>query len=307
MSNQFNRGQEFALGDQVTAQKLMDLVDKATLQTGAISSQTAITAETVATTDTVLLHDQSSDTLVKATANDLLQSDLAVKAVSVQTNAINGKTGADTVITPSVGQKLNVVGNSQVSGNLTTTGNETVNGTLTVTGTTTTNGNLTSNGVANFTGGVRVNGQASIIPYDVSVSSITVSNCTATTTFSSQWYLTTGFEMFTETITVPSGEKWEISYNTQLFNNGNQPFGLVWMLNNSSIPFYQGIVSSSSPVTFTSWFNPQSYIFNECSAVIVLSAGTHTVKLKCGMDSSGTIHGSERHSAYKKVTKYKIA
>lgn len=121
MSDQLYRGQAFALGDQVTAQKLMDLVNKATIQTGAITSQPALASKTIASDDNMLSYDASSDTLVKIKAEDVLQSNLPIEAVSVKTNTINGVTGADTVITPAASQKVSIVGNAQVSGTFTPT------------------------------------------------------------------------------------------------------------------------------------------------------------------------------------------
>jgi hypothetical protein len=119
MPDQFLKGQEFALGDQVTAQKLMDLVNKATLQVGSVTAQTAITTKTVAADDQIVAYDASATALVKIKAEDILQSNLPVTTVLVTTNAVTGVAGADTVITPAASQKVTVAGNINVTGTFT--------------------------------------------------------------------------------------------------------------------------------------------------------------------------------------------
>lgn len=133
--SQIQSPETYADGQQVTAARLNNQTNGAILLPGAITSQTALAANTVALGDQVLLHDASASALRRATAGDLLRSGLPVVASSV-----TGVTGTDLVINAPTGREVDVVGpfqvigNSTVTGNSTTTGNETINGNLTVAG-----------------------------------------------------------------------------------------------------------------------------------------------------------------------------
>ena len=127
-------------GQQVTAARLNNQTNGATLLPGSITDQSALTANTIAVADTLLIHDASASALRKATASDLLNS-----GISLTTGAIIGNTGVDITITPAAGQK------TQVNNNLTVTGDETINGGLTVTGNTICDAALTVNGIPTFT------------------------------------------------------------------------------------------------------------------------------------------------------------
>jgi hypothetical protein len=126
-------------GQQVTAARLNNQTNGATLLPGSITDQSALTANTIAVADTLLIHDASASALRKATASDLLNS-----GISLTTGAIIGNAGVDITITPAAGQK------TQVNDNLTVTGNETINGGLTVTGNTICDAALTVNGIPTF-------------------------------------------------------------------------------------------------------------------------------------------------------------
>jgi hypothetical protein len=85
-------------GQQVTATRLNNQTNGATLIPGAITDQTALAAGTVATGDQVLLHDASASALRRATAGDLLGSN-----VPVTTSAVTAGANNDIVITPNNG------------------------------------------------------------------------------------------------------------------------------------------------------------------------------------------------------------
>lgn len=141
---QFSKGDTFVDGQQVTASRLNQLVDASQALVGIISEQTAMTANTLESTDGVLVND--SGALKKATIGDVLNSNLPVT-----TSSITGGAGVDITVTPSAGKKFDVNGaleadSSNVVGNSTVGGNETISGNLTVTGTSTLNGNATANG-----------------------------------------------------------------------------------------------------------------------------------------------------------------
>jgi hypothetical protein len=125
-------------GQQVTAARLNNQTNGAVLLPGAVTDQTALAAGTVATGDTVIIHDASTSALRKTTAGDLLASGLPIT-----TGAITGSTGADLVITPAAGQKVDVAGDIEAE-------DATLTGGLTVTGNTTLDASLDVNGLASF-------------------------------------------------------------------------------------------------------------------------------------------------------------
>ena len=92
---QFSKGDTFTNGEQVTGARLNQLVDSATLLAGAITDQSSITANTVATGDSILLYDLSATALREANVSDLLGSNLPVT-----TSAITAGANSDVVITP---------------------------------------------------------------------------------------------------------------------------------------------------------------------------------------------------------------
>lgn len=125
-------------GQQVTAARLNNQTNGAVLLPGAVTDQTAIASNTVATGDTLIVHDLSASALRKATAGDILGSGLPIT-----TGAITGSTGADLVITPAAGQKVDVAGDIEAE-------DATLTGGLTVTGNTTLDASLDVNGAASF-------------------------------------------------------------------------------------------------------------------------------------------------------------
>ena len=125
-------------GQQVTAARLNNQTNGAILLPGAVTDQTALAAGTVATGDGLIVHDASASALRKTTAGDLLGS-----GVPITTAAITGSTGADLVITPAAGQKVDVAGDIEAE-------DATLTGGLTVTGNTTLDASLAVNGAASF-------------------------------------------------------------------------------------------------------------------------------------------------------------
>ena len=125
-------------GQQVTAARLNNQTNGAILLPGAITDQTALAAGTVATGDGLIVHDASASAIRKITAGDLLGS-----GVPITTSAITGSTGADLVITPAAGQKVDVAGDIEAE-------DATLTGGLTVTGNTTLDASLDVNGLASF-------------------------------------------------------------------------------------------------------------------------------------------------------------
>ena len=95
-------------GQQVTATRLNNQTNGATLLPGAITDQTNITANTVASGDSVLLYDLSATALREATITDLLNSGIATSAPSsaidtLTVDQVNGKTNKDIDINPNNG------------------------------------------------------------------------------------------------------------------------------------------------------------------------------------------------------------
>ena len=95
---QINKGDTFVDGQSVTGARLNALVDSATLSAGAITDQTNITANTVASGDSVLLYDLSATALREANISDVLGSNLPVT-----TSAITAGANSDLLITTNDG------------------------------------------------------------------------------------------------------------------------------------------------------------------------------------------------------------
>lgn len=82
-------------GQQVTAARLNNQTNGAVLLPGAVTDQTALAAGTVATGDTLIVHDLSASALRKATASDILNSNLPVT-----TSAVSAGASSDLTFTP---------------------------------------------------------------------------------------------------------------------------------------------------------------------------------------------------------------
>jgi hypothetical protein len=95
---QISKGDTFADSQQLTASRLNQLVDSATLVVGAITDQAAMTAKTLEATDAIIVSD--SGVLKKATIEDVLNSNIPVVAASVTTSVIDAEINKDVIITP---------------------------------------------------------------------------------------------------------------------------------------------------------------------------------------------------------------
>lgn len=159
-------------GDQVTAANLNNHINGAVVLPGVILDQSALTANTLAAGDSLLIYDTSATGLRRILASDILGS-----ALAVTTNAIGSTTGNDLVLTPAASQKVDVAGlleadDITVTDDLSVTGDTTLSGPVITSSTITANGastfvgnvivdnGLTSNGTANFTGTFQFNGSA---------------------------------------------------------------------------------------------------------------------------------------------------
>lgn len=103
---QLNKGDTFADGQQVTGTRLNNLIDGATLLVGAIADQTGITANTLESTDTLLVND--AGVLKKATVGDVLNSNLnanlnVATAVTLKSGQIEGVLQSDVNLVPQDG------------------------------------------------------------------------------------------------------------------------------------------------------------------------------------------------------------
>jgi hypothetical protein len=95
---QITKGDTFADGQQVTGTRLNQLIDSAVITSSVILDQTNLTANTVASGDSVLLYDLSATALREATASDLLNSN-----ISVVTSSITAGANSDITLTPNDG------------------------------------------------------------------------------------------------------------------------------------------------------------------------------------------------------------
>jgi hypothetical protein len=95
---QFQSPETYVDGQQVTATRLNNQTNGAIALPGLITDQTNITANTVASGDSVLLYDLSATALREANVSDVLGSN-----VPVTTSAITAGANSDIVVTPNDG------------------------------------------------------------------------------------------------------------------------------------------------------------------------------------------------------------
>lgn len=269
---QLSKGDTFSNGEQVTASRLNQLVDSATLTAGAITDQPNLTANTLASDDSLIAYDLSATALKEIKASDILNSGLPIT-----TGSITGNASADLTVTPSVGQKFNISGDFAVSGNSALTGNETITGTLAVTGASTLtsatlSGNLTVNGDFNATGTLKVNGTVGYVLYSIVEENLS----SYTATVNSSWNLgyTSG------DIVKPSDEIWEFTINTAI-TYGREQSGTFRATNNAQSTtfvnaFYVGF--GSATITGANW--NQTWVINSGTEFGTV-ATPEKIKLSC--------------------------
>jgi len=105
---QFQSPETYADGQQVTAARLNNQTNGAIALPGLITDQSNITANTVASGDSLLLYDLSATALREATVSDLLNSGIATSAPTsaidtLTVDQVNGKTNKDIDINPNNG------------------------------------------------------------------------------------------------------------------------------------------------------------------------------------------------------------
>jgi hypothetical protein len=105
---QLQSPETYADGQQVTAARLNNQTNGATLLPGAITDQSSLAALTVASGDSVLLHDASTTSLRKTTVNDLLNSGIPITAATstidtLTVDQVVGKTNKDIDLNPNNG------------------------------------------------------------------------------------------------------------------------------------------------------------------------------------------------------------
>jgi hypothetical protein len=119
---QFQSPETYVDGQQVTATRLNNQTNGAIALAGLITDQSNITANTVASGDSVLLYDLSATALREANVSDVLGSN-----VPVTTSAVTGGANSDIVLTPNDGTI--VTGQAYTSGDgLTVTVTSTAHG-----------------------------------------------------------------------------------------------------------------------------------------------------------------------------------
>jgi len=209
----------FVNGQQVTGTRLNNHVNGLLLLPGAITDQSALTANTLASGDEFLINDLSANALRRVGASSILNSGL-----SVTTSSITGNAASDIVITPPATYKVDVAGNLEsdnltVTNDLTVVDDASVGGDLVVSQTTTLTGAVTVSstssfaGVANFTGGFQVNGGT--VYSLVSVVEENIPNFTGVAA-------NTLHSMFiSSSQTKPAAEIWVFELDALLFNGNN--------------------------------------------------------------------------------------
>jgi hypothetical protein len=118
---QIQSPETYADGQQVTASRLNNQTNGAVLLPGAVTDQTPISGG-VASGDGLIVHDDSVSALRKATVGEVLGGGVPVVASSV-----TGVAGSDLTITPTSGQKVDVIGQLQAQ-TIASTGNALIQG-----------------------------------------------------------------------------------------------------------------------------------------------------------------------------------
>lgn len=308
---QLSKGDTFVNGQQVSANRLNQLVDSAIILVGSISEQTAIASNGVSASDEIPIND--GGVLKKATASDILNSGLAIT-----TGSVSGNTGADLVITPSAGQKVDIAGNLEaddinvtddltvgddltVSGDLTVTGTTTQTGTLTANGGVVTNGTLTSNGVANFTGGFQINGTNA----GVFLGYVEENIPKFTATNNAQLYTAFTSGIYTK----PAGEVWVIEfYTTWLGNSGRIHYRVT---NSADTTVYQMknafIGTSGDPANiFDSFILDSASTYNDAFVLRTYNSQSGVILNPNSTDWTGQGYQGYNSNSKFRIFKYKV-
>jgi hypothetical protein len=98
---QISKGDSFIDGQQLTATRLNQLIDSATITVDVITAQPPITANTLASTDSTIVND--SGVLKEATIGDILNSNLNATFEGVETSTLTAKPVKDISVTPNDG------------------------------------------------------------------------------------------------------------------------------------------------------------------------------------------------------------
>ena len=274
--SQLSKGDTFADGQQLTAARLNQLVDSGQVLVGAITEQTAITANTLEATDAILVSD--AGVLKKATIGDVVGSGLPVA-----TSSITAQANKDVVITSNDG--VVVVGSTYVSADA-----------ITVTVTTAVAHGLSVNQVVQIYGaGTGYNGVFKItavtsLTFTYVISSLYSSGALVTTTPTACSYYTKGTNRIVGHSTV-SGNQYAsavvtpyLEVDTQaLFNlsvsktsnvttamqfSGTPVFGLV-SVTETAIPFAQCDATTSGGLSTTC---------NQWRPILTLTGQTKTAR-----------------------------
>lgn len=307
---QLNKGETFADGQQVTGVRLNNLVDGATILPGVITDQVNLAANTVASGDSVLLHDLSAGALREATASDLLNSNLPIS-----TSSITGGAGVDLTITPAAGNKANVAGAFQVTGNSEVTGNQIVNGNLTVNGTISGNinssGNLTNSGIVNLTGAFQVNGATAYVLTEIYEETIPHYGSIAVG-ISNAVHITSSF-------TKPVGEIWQMEISLRYYGAAGYVYEFAGRYGSETPQtgaylFYErrhdgaGGGAVGAELYTCRWIVPSAQTFTSETIKIDTNAGSGS-GLQIGMQTGlpGTVCSGAVYPSKFRIYKYKTA
>ena len=283
---QIQKGETFADGQQVTGARLNQLIDSATILPNIITDQTNLTANTVASGDSVLLYDLSATALREATASDLLNSNIAIT-----TSSITGGTGVDITVTPASTYKfdvngafeansINSVGNVTIGGTAVVTGALTASSTLGVTGATTLTGNvivdngLTSNGIANFTGTLQVNGVVGYVLTDI------IEETIPTWTTAGEVVTTWTTKFTSASYTKPAGEIWVVQVDANYYYYADGSYDAHRLILTSTSQLLGAVVSIEG--SGTSYVHYDNFSFTK----VFQSADTFTSTFKIDVKSN---------------------
>ena len=114
---QLIKNETFADGELVTALRLNNIIDLATLGTQSITAQTAVTTFDIQSTDYLLVYDSSATALRKASIDDIFRSGQSIKASSIA-----GVSGSHLIVAIAGGFAFVINGNTNITGDLVGTG-----------------------------------------------------------------------------------------------------------------------------------------------------------------------------------------
>jgi hypothetical protein len=273
---QISKGETFTDGQQVTGNRLNQLVDASTLLVGAITAQPAIATNGVASTDEMLIND--GGVLKKTTVSSLLNSGLAITTSGITTSSVTSSSGGLALNAPSgqiitTNRSLNVTGAISstgalgVSGLLTTYAGGTMGGTFDFNNAVNFNstGTVTYAGTNNFTGILQVNGSTVYALKEIYEENIARATAPTANTEATVWFAASSGTGVQKIGGAGSSEIWVIEIDLSLWNQ-NAGQTVVRLCSETGVTIAAGLRSF--------FYNAVANEVTNTTLRVVLGAGT---------------------------------